>query len=180
MTTESTLLDLIKIVANAAEFNSIVLRRSEKAHLNAANKHQGMRFPQKGNVKDVPSKVAVLLQSALCGISVKDFSLQQDTNVIFAAGVRVRQPRRSYRLIAYIAQISRALVEYLLWKQVAEAPLLAGLDLLRIMVNRIWENSPHLVRSRRLPLTELTSSLSIGEASGQDWSRYELRACHCR
>lgn len=45
-----------------------------------------------------------------------------------------------------LTQISRALVEYLLWKQVAEAPLLAGLDLLRIMVNRIWENSPHLVR----------------------------------
>ena len=40
-------MDLVKIVAHADEFASIVLRRSEKAALNAANKHASMRFPQK-------------------------------------------------------------------------------------------------------------------------------------
>lgn len=44
---DASLEDLLGVLANAQEFENIVLRRNEKKLLNTLNKSQGMRFPIK-------------------------------------------------------------------------------------------------------------------------------------
>jgi hypothetical protein len=66
ITPESTLESLLDVLAQAAEFRDIILRRAEKKILNAANHHAEMRFVHKGTIKTATQKISVLIQAVRC------------------------------------------------------------------------------------------------------------------
>lgn len=117
---------VLKVLASAAEFSDLFLRRSEKKLLNAISK--AVRFPLRSKVSNVRDKVFLLFQVSLSGkddILAGDFNLRSEMRKIAEIGVRIaktlslylveNEERLSYTSSISALHVSRALMNGVFW-----------------------------------------------------------------
>lgn len=124
--------DLLNLISNCKEFEDITLRNSEKSILNSLNssKETAIRFKHSGKVKTNAMKINVLIQAQLGCINVTDFSLVQDT----------------LRVFKFANKIAKCLMEFVLSERRNYELCLNTLLLVKSLTNRIWFDSPHIIR----------------------------------
>ncbi|XP_060602890.1 probable ATP-dependent DNA helicase HFM1 [Ruditapes philippinarum] len=127
---DESLQDMLSIISKCQEFDDIKLRNNEKKTLNTLNKDKNritIRYPMTGKIKTTDMKVNCLIQATFGSLLIQDFALQQDTNRIFRAGIRV----------------TRCLVEFLSQKSQFKC-LLSALLLCKSFKARLWEDSKYV------------------------------------
>ncbi|KAH3759034.1 ATP-dependent DNA helicase HFM1 [Pelomyxa schiedti] len=116
--------DLLDILAHAKEFREIRLRATEKKQLSSLK----VRYPV-GKVTTDSHKVNTLIQAALDAVTIEDWSLKQDSSIIFSC----------------IGRISRALISVLLERDSFE-PVATAISLTQCLHARMWPESTLILR----------------------------------
>ncbi|XP_050429642.1 probable ATP-dependent DNA helicase HFM1 [Adelges cooleyi] len=162
------LCDLIKILINTKEFESIKLRNADKETLNMLNKNKNhdanrIRFPIEGSIKSRENKINCLLQATLGTLNLTNISLIQDVNQIFLISIRLAKA---------IKEIECRHTSFISAR--------AACILVKCLVAKLWENSNYVamqmhgigpIYSEYLVQNEITSVQSILSADPRSIER---------
>ncbi|XP_050536817.1 probable ATP-dependent DNA helicase HFM1 isoform X2 [Daktulosphaira vitifoliae] len=126
--------ELIRILANCKEFESIKLRNKEKRILNNWNKSEStddktIRFPIEGGIKTRQDKINCLLQATLGSLNITDKLLAQDAN-------------RIEKISICLANALKEIVP----KKNNFIGARATCILLKCVNVKLWENSKHITK----------------------------------
>lgn len=100
-----SLVDLLRLLCHAKEFEDRTLRQTDKALLNQLNNNgkkkgtsaeSGLRFPIVGKIKTREQKVECILQAVLSHKTLDDFSVRMESQTILSTGVRIARFMREY------------------------------------------------------------------------------------
>ncbi|KAJ8469377.1 hypothetical protein ONZ45_g16911 [Pleurotus djamor] len=127
--------ETMEMLAASEEFSDIKMRTSEKAPLNRLRQHNDIRYTIK-KLDKAADKVFLLMQAILGGISLNSPDYKSVDS----------QPNLEALLIfRHVSRIARAIVETAIAKKQG-AQIKAGLELLRCLSAKAWEDRPVVLR----------------------------------
>ncbi|KAJ7047198.1 P-loop containing nucleoside triphosphate hydrolase protein [Mycena alexandri] len=130
-----TLRDILEMISASDELSENKLRASEKNLYNKLRKHNDIRFEVK-RVEKTADKVFILIQSVLGGISLNAPEYKSSDS----------QPQlEAFSVFKHIARIARVVVEVAIVKR-RGAQLKHGLELVRCLTAKAWEDRPVVLR----------------------------------
>ncbi|KAJ7172122.1 Sec63 Brl domain-containing protein [Mycena filopes] len=130
-----TLRDILEMISASDELSESKLRASEKNLYNKLRKHNDIRFEVK-KVEKTADKVFILIQSVLGGISLNAPEYKSSDS----------QPQlEAFSVFKHIARIARVVVEVAIVKK-RGAQLKHGLELVRCLTAKAWEDRPVVLR----------------------------------
>ncbi|KAF7363796.1 ATP-dependent DNA helicase MER3 [Mycena sanguinolenta] len=130
-----TLRDILEMISGSEELSETKLRTSEKTVYNKLRKHNDIRFEVK-KVEKTSDKVFLLIQAVLGGISLNSPEYKSTDS----------QPNlEAFSVFKHIPRIARVVVEVAIVKK-RGAQLKYGLELVRCLTAKAWEDRPVVLR----------------------------------
>ncbi|KAJ7256507.1 Sec63 Brl domain-containing protein [Mycena haematopus] len=130
-----TLRNILEMISGSEELSETKLRASEKTVYNKLRKHNDIRFEVK-KVEKTSDKVFLLIQAVLGGISLNSPEYKSSDS----------QPSlEAFSVFKHIARIARVVVEVAIVKK-RGAQLKYGLELVRCLTAKAWEDRPVVLR----------------------------------
>ncbi|KAJ6502143.1 Sec63 Brl domain-containing protein [Mycena sanguinolenta] len=130
-----TLRDILEMISGSEELSETKLRTSEKTVYNKLRKHNDIRFEVK-KVEKTSDKVFLLIQAVLGGISLNSPEYKSSDS----------QPNlEAFSVFKHIPRIARVVVEVAIVKK-RGAQLKYGLELVRCLTAKAWEDRPVVLR----------------------------------
>ncbi|RAH84441.1 P-loop containing nucleoside triphosphate hydrolase protein [Aspergillus japonicus CBS 114.51] len=160
---QSTVSQILSVVAQAEEFLDIRLKAGEKSLYKEINRSNGIRFPIKVDIALSAHKISLLVQSELGAVDFPDgeqfqkfrFVFQQDTSFVFS----------------HINRLIRCIIDCQISLEDA-VTLRNALELARSFGAKVWDNSPLQMRQleqvgivtvRKLAAANITSIEALGQ-----------------
>ncbi|KAF8205795.1 hypothetical protein K438DRAFT_2014648 [Mycena galopus ATCC 62051] len=130
-----TLRDVLEMISTSEELSETKLRTSEKTVYNKLRKHNDIRFEVK-KVEKTSDKVFLLIQAVLGGVSLNSPEYKSPDS----------QPNlEAFSVFKHIPRIARVVVEVAIVKK-RGAQLKHGLELVRCLTAKAWEDRPVVLR----------------------------------
>ncbi|KAJ7085715.1 Sec63 Brl domain-containing protein [Mycena belliarum] len=130
-----TLRDILEMISASEELSETKLRSSEKTIFNRLRKHNDIRFEVK-KIEKTSDKVCLLIQAVLGGISLNAPEYKSNDS----------QPQlEAFSVFKHVSRIARVVVEVAIAKK-RGAQLKYGLELVRCLTAKAWEDRPVVLR----------------------------------
>ncbi|KAJ7461495.1 Sec63 Brl domain-containing protein [Mycena latifolia] len=130
-----TLRDILEMISSSEELAETKLRSSEKTIFNKLRKHNDIRFEVK-KIEKTSDKVFLLIQAVLGGISLNAPEYKSGDS----------QPQlEAFSVFKHVSRIARVVVEVAIVKK-RGAQLKYGLELVRCLTAKAWEDRPVVLR----------------------------------
>ncbi|KAK7038046.1 ATP-dependent DNA helicase MER3 [Favolaschia claudopus] len=127
--------EILEMISTSEELSETKLRASEKTVYNKLRKHNDIRFEVK-KIEKTADKVFLLIQAVLGGVSLNSAEYKTPDS----------QPNlEAFSVFKHVARIARVVVEVAI-VQKRGAQMKHGLELLRCLTAKAWEDRPVVLR----------------------------------